>query len=180
MAFFVYVSFQSDLGEQYLMLIPLSVILGLSVLMMSGMPIFNKAWLLEKYHTSGLNISSSDILQEIIAHVEAEKYYLKSDGSLKDLAEELSLSPTYLSQIINTQAQQNFNDFINYYRIEEAKKRLMDKAYSHLSISGIGATVGFNSKSSFYSVFKKHTQLTPTAYIQSIKAGNSAEISTES
>lgn len=165
-----YMVYESDLGEQYVMSIPLAGIYALSFLMMSGAPVFDKTWLLEKYHTSGLNISSSKILEKIIFHVETEKYYLKKASSLKDLAAELSLSSTYLSQIINSQTQQNFSDFINQYRVEEVKKRLTDEAYSHLSIAGIGESVGFNSKSSFYTVFKKHTHLTPTAYIKATKS----------
>lgn len=168
-AMFTFLKYQSDLGEQYLMLIPLIGIFALSFLLMLGLPIFDKNWLLEKYHTSGLNISSSDILEKITAYVEHEKYYLKKNSSLKNLAAELSLSPTYLSQIINSQSHQNFNDFINYYRIEEAKKRLLDEAFRHLSITGIGETVGFKSKSSFYSVFKKHTKFTPAGFIKATK-----------
>ena len=60
----------------------------------------------------------------------------------------------------------NFNDFINQYRVEEAKIRLVDPEYSNLTVAAIGNSVGFTSKSAFYSAFKKHTQLSPSAFIK--------------
>jgi AraC-like DNA-binding protein len=69
-----------------------------------------------------------------------------------------------LSQTINEQLRQSFSEFLNSYRIEEAKRRLRDPAFKHLSILGIAEDVGFNSKSSFNAVFKKHTNLTPSEF----------------
>lgn len=165
----VFASFTSDLGEKYIMVFLTGMIFILAYVMMSASHFFDNSWLLEKYHTSGLNLSPADILQKITTYVEAQQYYLKKDSSLKDLATQLSISPTYLSQIINKQTGQNFNDFINQYRIEEAKKRLIDDAYAHLNIAGIGETVGFKSKSAFYTAFKKNSPFTPAAYAKAIK-----------
>ncbi|MGB0839403.1 MAG: helix-turn-helix domain-containing protein [Chitinophagales bacterium] len=165
----IFTSFKSDLGEQYIMLCPMFAIFIVAYLMMSSSRFFDKSWLIEKYNTTRLNISSSDILKKIKTFVQDEQYYLKKNSSLADLATQLSLSPTYLSQIINSELGKNFNDFINHYRIEEAKKRLIDEAYSHFNMAGIGDMVGFNSKSSFYAVFKKYTQLTPAAYAKAMK-----------
>ncbi|MGB1242565.1 MAG: helix-turn-helix domain-containing protein [Chitinophagales bacterium] len=165
----VFVQYSSDLGERYIMVFPMFVVFLLAYIMMSKSHFFDNSWLLEKYHTSGLNLPAGDVLQKITTFVEKEAYYLKKSASLKDLAAKLSLSPTYLSQVVNHQSRKNFNDFINQYRIEEAKKRLVDDAYKHLNIAGIGETVGFKSKSAFYAAFKKHTQFTPAAYTKAMK-----------
>ncbi|AEE49974.1 helix-turn-helix domain-containing protein [Haliscomenobacter hydrossis] len=85
---------------------------------------------------------------------------------LQDLAQELRLSPHQLSQFLNESLGKNFTQFINEYRIVEACKLL--KTDTLLSIEGIGDEVGFNSKSTFFSTFKKIKGLTPAKYRQHI------------
>jgi AraC-like DNA-binding protein len=85
---------------------------------------------------------------------------------LQDLALELHLSPHQLSQFLNDNLGKNFTQFINEYRINEACKLL--KTDTLLSIEGIGDEVGFNSKSTFFSTFKKVKGLTPAKYRQQI------------
>ena len=69
-----------------------------------------------------------------------------------------------MAQVVNEQLSQNFLDFVNRYRVDEAKRRLLDPSLKHLSILAIAEDVGFNSKSSFNAVFKKNTNLTPSEY----------------
>ena len=85
---------------------------------------------------------------------------------LQDLAQELRLSPHQLSQFLNDNLDKNFTQFINEYRIVEACKLL--ETDTLLSIEGIGDEVGFNSKSTFFSTFKKVKGLTPAKYRQHI------------
>ncbi|MGC9366431.1 MAG: helix-turn-helix domain-containing protein [bacterium] len=66
--------------------------------------------------------------------------------------------------MINESLQQNFFNFVNSYRIEEVKKMLVDEVNSDRTILEIMYECGFNSKSSFNSVFKKQTGLTPSQY----------------
>jgi len=80
------------------------------------------------------------------------------------LSQAIGVSPNLLSQKINGELNQNFNEYINHYRIIESQKRLIDAEYDHLSIEGIGQSVGFKSKSSFYAAFKKNTSMTPSVY----------------
>lgn len=68
------------------------------------------------------------------------------------------------SEVINQYAKQNFNDFINYYRIQETKRVLSDNEYLNYTISSIAFDVGFSSLSSFNSAFKKFEGTTPSAY----------------
>ncbi len=85
---------------------------------------------------------------------------------LQDLAQELRLSPHQLSQFLNESLGKNFTQFINEYRIVEACKLL--KTDTLLSIEGIGDEVGFNSKSTFFSTFKKIKGVTPAKHRQHI------------
>jgi AraC-like DNA-binding protein len=87
---------------------------------------------------------------------------------LPQLAEQLGLSPNYLSQVINERLEQNFFDFINWYRIEEAKHRLASPVGERDNIITLALDAGFNSKSAFYTAFKKHTAMTPSQYKKSL------------
>lgn len=93
-----------------------------------------------------------------------EAYYKEPNLSLADLAKTLQLPQRKLSQLIRANTDQNFNQFVNYYRVEEAKKLLKDASYDNLSMLGIAYDAGFNSKASFFSVFKKFTSITPNTY----------------
>lgn len=96
--------------------------------------------------------------------METEKPYLDGEISLISLAEQLNMSPHQLSYIINTGFEENFFQFINRYRIEEAKLMILDPKCSHLSLIGIAFEVGFNSKTVFNTTFKKITGKTPTEF----------------
>jgi len=74
----------------------------------------------------------------------------------------LSILPLHLSQIINERCGKNFTDFINSYRLIEAKKKLSSKEYKHLTIMSIAQECGFNSISSFNTAFKKQNHCTPS------------------
>jgi YesN/AraC family two-component response regulator len=92
-----------------------------------------------------------------------EKTYRKENLKLADLAEKLMIHANQLSQIINEQTGNSFNDFVNMYRVEEAK-RLLSLQKSNLSIEGIAYDAGFNSRAAFYKAFKKITQITPSQF----------------
>ena len=93
-----------------------------------------------------------------------EKVYRDENISLQLLSEKSGIQPHYLSQIINEKMNKNFITLINGYRVEEAKKRLVDPRDRHLSILGIAFDVGFNSKAAFNRAFKKHAGMTPSEY----------------
>ena len=119
----------------------------------------------KKYEKSSLTAERSQrYLKKLIAFMEAEKPYIDGSLTVQKLAEKLSIPPPHLSQTINEQLGQTFSDFLNCYRVEEAKKKLLDPAFRHFSVLGIAEDVGFNSKSSFNSVFKKHTNTTPSEF----------------
>lgn len=83
------------------------------------------------------------------------------------MALKIDISTNHLSQIINQNLDMNFYDFVNSYRIKEAKERIIDTKFDNLSFLGIGLEVGFNSKTSFNKYFKKFTGTTPSLYKKS-------------
>lgn len=98
--------------------------------------------------------------------MENEKIYLNPELKLTDLAEQLDLSPHYLSQLLNIHVGENFYDFINRRRVEEFKENLNDPRKQHFSLLGLAYEAGFNSKAAFNNAFKKYTGMTPSAFRQ--------------
>lgn len=103
-------------------------------------------------------------LEKLERIVSSEKLFLDPNLSLTQLAKAVRMSPTLVSDIINRGLGQNFNDYINRYRVETIVKRLSDSNYSHLSILAIALDNGFNSKATFNRVFKKITGKPPSEY----------------
>jgi len=106
----------------------------------------------------------ADTFSKVDAYVLANQKYLDPYLSLESLAKDVGKSTSNLSKLMNTYAGSNFSDYINNYRVKEAKKLLAAKNFEAYTIVAIGLECGFNSKSAFYSSFKKFTGLTPTAY----------------
>jgi AraC-like DNA-binding protein len=90
--------------------------------------------------------------------------YTKPDLNLNELALCLELSPRQLSYLINNFLNQNFVTFVNHYRIEKAKHRLKNPKEKGETILEIMYEVGFNSKSSFNTLFKESTGYTPSEF----------------
>jgi AraC-like DNA-binding protein len=80
------------------------------------------------------------------------------------LGHQLNISPKNISITLNNELNKSFHDFINEYRVEEAKKRLRDQQYDRLTILAIAMDSGFNSKSSFNRIFMKTTGMSPKEY----------------
>ncbi|GAA4268216.1 helix-turn-helix domain-containing protein [Hyunsoonleella aestuarii] len=97
-------------------------------------------------------------------HVIGNKLYLDPLLSMETLASDLGMSKSYFSKLINSYSTYNFSDFINSLRVEQAKKFLSSNEFNEYTIVAIGLECGFNSKSTFYSAFKKFTSETPTSY----------------
>ncbi|REC73960.1 AraC family transcriptional regulator [Chryseobacterium rhizosphaerae] len=103
-----------------------------------------------------------EIQEKINLLFETRKIYTNPDLTLSILAKELNIRPQLLSQFINDNLNKSFAQFINEYRIEEAKRLLKESA--QLKIDAVGFESGFNSSSTFYSSFKKITGMTPSNY----------------
>lgn len=105
-------------------------------------------------------------LKKLIDLMENEQPYLDGKLSLNQVAEGLAISPNHLSQVINENLNKNFFDFVNGYRIELIKKKMMAPESKNLTILALAYDSGFNSKSSFNNIFKKVTGATPSQYMQ--------------
>lgn len=120
----------------------------------------------EKYRTyKSMDTSEEDMYSgKLMNLMEKEKIYINPELKLSMLAEKTGLAPHRLSRMINEKFGKSFNDYINEYRVNEFIQRLNDPDYKSLSIYGIALDVGFNSKSSFNTAFKKITGKNPSDY----------------
>lgn len=118
----------------------------------------------------------SEELQEIAKNfvdvMETKRLYKVEGLSVKDVAETMGVQAYLVSQAINNCLGKSFFDLVNGYRVEEAKKLLMDEGLNHLSMIGIGFEAGFNSKTAFNIAFKKHAGMTPSEFKRSQSVSN--------
>ena len=115
-----------------------------------------------KYQRSALDaVQSNRIADKINNIMSNEQLYLDSNLSLQKLANHLAISPNYISQTLNETLCTNFFDFINKWRIEAAKPKILANQDSVLHVA---LEVGFNARSSFYKAFKQETGKTPSEF----------------
>jgi AraC-like DNA-binding protein len=120
-----------------------------------------------KYESSSLTSQEKkQYLNLLNNYMHSKKPYLNPTLNINELAEQLSIPSRYLSQVINENLNHNFFDFINYHRIKEAQKILMEPD-KQKTVLAVLYEVGFNSKSSFNTAFKKFTGMTPTEFKKS-------------
>jgi len=110
-----------------------------------------------------------ELKSKLLTTMDEEKLFLDSSITIHSLANKLSSNNKYISQLINNDLNKNFVMFINEYRINEAKKLLINEANKNITIESIGYESGFKSKTAFNRVFKQFTNQTPTQYKQSYK-----------
>jgi AraC-like DNA-binding protein len=120
---------------------------------------------MQRYQKSGLSVErAQQIHKHLLEVMGRDKPFLDSSLTLTGLADVLSVSTHNLSEVLNTQVQQTFFDFVNQYRVEEVKKQLLDPTKAEVKILALAFDAGFNSKTSFNTIFKKHTGYTPSDY----------------
>nr|WP_299173097.1 helix-turn-helix domain-containing protein [uncultured Allomuricauda sp.] len=119
----------------------------------------------KKYERSKLTqIDSKRIADELIQYMRLKKPYLNPVLSIRELSEELNVHPKNLSRVINENFGKNFFNFVNDFRVVEFKARIRDPENSNYTLIAIAYDCGFNTKSSFNSIFKRTTGMTPSAY----------------
>lgn len=143
-----------------------AMILSSAVAFLLESRFFQHAWLIDKYETSS-NPGQEPNLEEVRRFAAQESFFCSQNPTLKKLAEAFRTHPNTLSRLINQETDGNFNDFINNFRIKLAIERLKSQEYQNHTIEGIGQSVGFRSKSSFYQAFKKQIGTSPSAYLKS-------------
>jgi AraC-like DNA-binding protein len=121
----------------------------------------------EEKNNGGLVVNEKEYNEELLKlkhYMVAEKPFLNPSLTIQDVSAAIEIPVRDLSLLINHKLEQHFYDFVNTYRIENAMDILKDNSKSKVTVLEILYEVGFNSKSSFNTAFKKHTGNTPTAY----------------
>ena len=119
----------------------------------------------QRYEKSTLQKDKKDhYVKKLVLFMETEKPYLIPDLTLANLSKQVDIPTHHLSQTINEKLKCNFLDFINQYRVKEAQSMLVNPKLEHYTILSIAYEAGFNSKSTFYSAFKKYAKMTPSQY----------------
>jgi AraC-like DNA-binding protein len=117
----------------------------------------------EKYANSSLSAAHRERIQQKLDHaMRIEKRYTDNEISLSALCDFIQESPHQVSQVINESDYQNFYDLINQHRVDAAKEQLLSRPEQ--SVLEVAFAVGFNSKSTFNSAFKRYVNVTPTQY----------------
>jgi len=104
------------------------------------------------------------LMEVVDDRMQSDRYYLQPDLSIRELAAQLKISVSDLSQAINQEKQANFNDYINAWRVEEFIREYPKEENRQYTILSIALDSGFNSKATFHRAFKKVTGQSPREY----------------
>lgn len=170
-AYFTYrnIFVENDKPNFYLLWIGIATIIYL----LGHIGIYKYGIILERKKLRTISILSNrskknEVTNEHIAELEflmkQEKFYLNPNLSLETVAKKLNISPSYLSRLIHNELNTSFSNYVHLYRINEAKSYLSNPEFSNYTIVAIGLEAGFNSRSSFFGVFKKETGQTPLEF----------------
>jgi len=122
-----------------------------------------------KYQKSSLSEEAKEIIiSKITKEMKDRKYFTNNLASLAGLSKQINESPHHVSQVINEKLNKNFFELLAIYRVEYAKELIFKDAEGKLTVEELAELVGYNSKSSFNTAFKKYTQKTPSEYRKSI------------
>jgi len=124
-----------------------------------------------RYERSGLGDREAEALKTaLLALMDRDRPWQKSEITLADLAGMLSTTPHRLSEVLNAQLDQTFYDFVNSYRVRDVQRRIKQGESRNLTLLSLALDAGFASKSTFNDVFKKQTGSTPSDYRRSATA----------
>ncbi len=123
-----------------------------------------------KYQKSGLKEEDANkYLGQLLTFMKTQKPYLNGELTIEDVSNKTEIPRHIITQIINQKIGKNFYQFVNEYRVQETKKRIVDPAYNNLTILAIGFDSGFNSKSTFNAIFKSVTDMTPSEFKRNVQ-----------
>lgn len=122
-----------------------------------------------RYSRSGLNgEQAKKKLEKILEYMEKEKPYLKRSMTIYDLSRQTGIPRHHITEVLNELYDRNFFTFINEYRVNEVIRRMKDPANRNYTVLAIAYDSGFNSKSTFNTIFKNTTGLTPSQYLEKL------------
>lgn len=121
-------------------------------------------------NTNSKNLMSNAEINTVLTIFEkgmkGERWFQNPSLTLRELAENMNISSNKLSWLLNERIGQNFNEYINSFRLENFKEKALNPANSHLTLLGLAYESGFNSKSVFNAFFKKNEGMTPKAWLK--------------
>jgi len=121
-----------------------------------------------KYANSAMSQTKKKDIKKIIYQLfDTSQPFLDPDFNMDTLSQLSGFPKHQITEVLSTEIKQNFFLFVNTYRVEAVKKHLQNKN-NHYSIEAIGYECGFNSKSTFFTIFKKFTDKTPSQYRDSL------------
>ncbi|MEO9872513.1 helix-turn-helix domain-containing protein [Ekhidna sp.] len=171
------ITFQYDVGGLFLVVIMYTLILGVTYLtyflglealiQSSGIHLIKPKTL---YSNKGYSSISKEKVKELIDKLEHsmkdEKLFKDDQISLSSLSRHIGEEPNLISFMLNTHLKRSFYDFINHFRVEEAKSMMMNPDFEHYKIESIAYECGFNSKATFNRSFKKLTKMSPSDFLK--------------
>jgi TolB-like protein/AraC-like DNA-binding protein len=108
-----------------------------------------------------------DLVVEVLEKgMQENKWFQNPSLSLRELAQNVNVTGNKLSWLLNERMQQNFNEYINSFRLETFKKEALNPSNRHLTLLAIAYESGFNSKAVFNTFFKKTEGITPKAWLK--------------
>jgi AraC-like DNA-binding protein len=108
---------------------------------------------------------SEKLLSQLRRAMAEDKMYLDPELTLAKVSSHTGIPAKTISSILNQYHQTSFNDFVNDFRVNEVKERMIDPTNQHLTLSGIALESGFNSQATFQRAFKNSTGMSPRGYL---------------
>lgn len=168
MAFTINTCFQNSTTFKVLLLLGGLALVAAAVFLSKKFPLARNGKV--KYNNSQLDHAYvKECIKKLDYFMEIEKVYRDENISLQSLSKKIAVTPHQLSRILNEKLNKNFPDFINTYRVEEAKNILADPKQADRKILTIAFDVGFNTKVAFNTTFKKHTKMTPSQFKKKVR-----------
>ncbi|MCF8277508.1 MAG: AraC family transcriptional regulator [Flavobacteriales bacterium] len=112
------------------------------------------------------------LTERLIIHMSEERPYLNPELTLGELSAQINLAKHELTELLNVHIGKNFFSFVNEFRLKAVVRRLANPDYDHLTIMALANDCGFNSKSTFNSLFKQHYGHTPSDYKKMLREGS--------
>ncbi|MDF1550335.1 MAG: helix-turn-helix domain-containing protein [Bacteroidales bacterium] len=170
LAVLIYNGNNSDIGNQFIATYISFMILVTSYHVINQSDYFSRpqsflSFQTPKYQKSSLSAQDKEeILLKIKIEMENKKYFTYNRCSLAGFSKNINESVHHVSQVINEKMNKTFFELLAWYRVEEAKKIIIGDADSKITIEELAEKVGYNSKSSFNTAFKKLTSQTPSDF----------------
>ena len=107
---------------------------------------------------------AQQVISSLMKAMVEDKVYLNANLNLATLSEHTGIAAKTISSVLNQHEQKSFNEFVNGYRVNEFKKKIVLPEMNNLTIAGIAFECGFNSQATFQRTFKELTGQSPSEF----------------